>query len=70
MFSQKVSQGLGEPALYRVVPHACVAGHPEYWYQSITKADANGDRGAAICMSQGTDRNWTEVIYEAVIATP
>ena len=46
-----------------------MAGHPEYWYQFVTKADANGDVGAAICMSQGTDRNWTEVIYVAAIAT-
>ena len=45
-------------------------GHPGYWYQSVTKANANGDHGgAAICMDQGMDCNWVKVIYAATMAT-
>ena len=45
-FSQKSEpRARANLPFYRVAPRTCVAGHLEYWYQSVTKADANGDRG-------------------------
>ena len=69
-FSQKVSKGLGETSPFIEWCHA------HAWQGTWNTGTSLQLRpmqmatvGAAICMSQGMDRNWTEVIYAATIAT-